>query len=194
MRGIETERRRRRDAEARSPDGGRKSSTQPVPGGVQRPGGCAGENERVQPTKTSRAVAPMAMPRTRVIQLAAGVRKRAKRVSRSNRRVRGGRSASAGPRVGVKGPEFLAWVLVLFDTSWAMVKMVLHRIETDAGGAELDPVSASRSGRALILVVRRRESRARSQANGPGRGWTLQFSGLETLEKARQRIQLFTNP
>ena len=41
-------------------------------------------------------------------------------------------------------------------------------------------------------MVRRRESRARSQANSPGRGWTLQFSGLETLEKARQRIQLFT--
>ena len=38
----------------------------------------------------------------------------------------------------------------------------------------------------------RRESRARSLADGPGRGWTLQFSGLETLEKARKRIQLFT--
>ena len=65
-----------------------------------------------------------------------------------------------------------------------------HRIKPVAGGAGLDPSSASRSGRALItLVVRRRESRARSQANKPGRGWTLQFSGLETLEKARQRIQ-----
>ena len=71
---------------------------------------------------------------------------------------------------------------------------VVHRIESVAGGALLDPGSASRRGRALILVVRRRESRARSQANGPGRGWTLQFSGLETLEKAGQRIQLFTNP
>jgi len=42
---------------------------------------------------------------------------------------------------------------------------------------------------AYPLMVRRRESRARSRNNTPGRGWTLQFSGLETLEKARQRIQ-----
>ena len=35
----------------------------------------------------------------------------------------------------------------------------------------------------------RRESRAQSLNSGPGRGWTLQFSGLETLEKARQHIQ-----
>ena len=99
----------------------------------------------------------------------------------------------------MKGPEFLAWVPVLSATSWGngvIVRTdVVHRIEPVAGGAGLDPGSASRSGRALILVVRRRESRARSQANNaPGRGWTLQFSGLETLEKARQRIQLFTNP
>ena len=161
--------------------------------GVHRTAGEKAVRSPAQETFNDLGAAQGKGPRTRVIQLAAGVRKRSRRRQRSNRRLRGGRSASAAPQVRPKGPEFLAWVLVLFVTSWAMMKMVQHRIETDAGGAELDPVSASRSGRALILVVRRRESRARSQANGPGRGWTLQFSGLETLEKARQRSQLFTN-
>ena len=106
---------------------------------------------------------------------------RAKRVSRS---------ASGSEGAGVPGlvPGSVRHLLGNGDNR------VLHRIETDAGGAELDPeIPHHAAGGRLSLVVRRRESRARSQANGPGRGWTLQFSGLETLEKARQRSQLFTN-
>ena len=121
----------------------------------------------------------------------AGVRKRPRRNQRINRCGKRGRSGSAAPRVRMRGRSSWPGSLFLSATSWAMVmvKPTMHRIEPVAGGAELDPGSASRSGRALILVVRRRESRARSRNNEPGRGWTLQFSGLETLEKARQRNQ-----
>ena len=173
----ERARRRRGVAVTRSPDGGRKSSTQPGPGDGQRPGGCAREGAANQPYPTGRR-------REEAVEAPSAHQPqgegRAKRVSRSA-------SGSEGVGVPGLGPGSVRHLLGNGDNR------VLHRIETDAGGAELDPVSASRSGRALILVVRRRESRARSQANGPGRGWTLQFSGLETLEKARQRIQLFTN-
>ena len=161
---------------------GEKSRRSPAQGMFNVLGGCAGKGPRSgwsQPSNRRREEAAEA-PSAHQPQGEGG---KAKRVSRS---------ASEDER-----PEFLAWVpgsvrhLLGNDV---IVRLPVHRIESVAGGAMLDPGSASRSGRALILVVRRRESRARSLANKPGRGWTLQFSGLETLEKARQRIQLFTNP
>ena len=56
----------------------------------------------------------------------AGVRKRPRRNQRINRRVKGGRSGSAAPRVRMKRPEFLAGFLFLSATSWAMLVMVTN--------------------------------------------------------------------
>ena len=47
-------------------------------------------------------------------------------------------------------------------------------------------------GRLSLFEVAAGRAGLDPEANKPGRGWTLQFSGLETLEKARQRNQLFT--
>ena len=84
----------------------------------------------------------------------AGVRKRPGRRQRINRRCEGvKRSGSAAPRVKMRGRSSWPGFLFLSATSWAMVVMVIptmHRIEPVAGGAMLDPGSASRSGRALI--------------------------------------------
>ena len=80
------------------------------------------------------------------------------------------RSGSAATQLGMRVRRSRTALVFLSATSWAMVMIMLHRIESVAGGAMLDPGSASRSGRALILVVRRRGSGARSQAIGPGRG------------------------
>ena len=64
----------------------------------------------------------------------------------------------------MRGPEFLAEVPVpvchLLGISVIVILMWCHRIEPDAGGAELDPGSASRSGRALIPRLRSAAGRA----------------------------------
>ena len=86
----------------------------------------------------------------------------------------------------------MAWFQSLSATSWAMVRIPIscapHRTGRRRSIARPRFRITQRAG-AYPLMERLRESRARSQVNGPGRGWTLQVSGLETLEKARQHIQ-----
>ena len=113
-------------------------------------GRCAGEKGRVQPTRASPTVAPMAGLRSGwVSAVKPQTRGSGWRRQRSNRRVkeRAKRfSRSANETEGVRVTVSVRHLLGNGDNC------VLHCIETDAGGAGLDPGSASRSGRALIPV------------------------------------------
>ena len=55
---------------------------------------------------------------------------------------------------------------------------------TGTGGAELDPSTGSRSGKALIPRGTPSGEQGSIRQVAPGRGWTLQVSRRETLEKA----------
>ena len=66
---------------------------------------------------------------------------------------------------------------------------VVSRIDSVAGGAGLDPGSASRSGRALIPGGPPPGEQGSIPGNRSGSGMDLQFSRLKTLAKAGQHIQ-----
>ena len=63
--------------------------------------------------------------RASVVQLAAGVRRRPGRDCRANHRCEGGAQRVSRYAGEIEGPEFLAWVLFLCATSWAMVKRMM---------------------------------------------------------------------